>query len=117
MRRWRRFFAPHHAYGGGGIWHRRPSVGAGLLRDPKRTEYVGNPFIYNQISRRLDWPCSTCSSFNRSSAWRAAQETADLTHTERRRLAAMGGLFRCFFFGLTLNRRRPYDRFTGEFLP
>ena len=62
--------------------------GAGLLAT-KATEYVGNPFLYIKIPV-IGLALLNVFLVHRSSAWRA-HKNRDLTHTERRRLAAMGG--------------------------
>lgn len=63
-------------------------TGAGLLAT-KATEYVGNPFFYIKVPA-IGLALLNVLLVHRSSAWRA-HKTRDLTHTERRRLAAMGG--------------------------
>jgi hypothetical protein len=63
-------------------------TGAGLLAT-KATEYVGNPFLYIKIPA-IGLALLNVFLVHRSSAWRAHKKR-DLTDTERRRLAAMGG--------------------------
>lgn len=63
-------------------------TGAGLLAT-KATEYVGNPFLYIKIPS-IGLALLNVFLVHRSSAWRA-HEHRELTNTERRRLAAMGG--------------------------
>jgi hypothetical protein len=63
-------------------------IGAGLLAT-KATEYVGNPFLF------VKFPAIALGLLNvalvhRTSAWRA-HFTRELSQTERRQLAAMGG--------------------------
>jgi hypothetical protein len=63
-------------------------TGAGLLAT-KATEYVGNPFLF------VKFPAIALGLLNvalvhRMSAWRA-HFTRELSQTERRQLAAMGG--------------------------
>src|SRR5262249_60823390 len=70
--------------------------GAGLLAT-KATEYVGNPFLYIKIPA-IGLALLNVFLAHRSSAWRA-HKSRDLTYTERRRLAAMGGI--SLFFWLT----------------
>jgi hypothetical protein len=70
--------------------------GAGLLAT-KATEYVGNPFLYIKIPA-IGLALLNVFLVHRSSAWRA-HKNRDLTSTERRRLAAMGGT--SLFFWLT----------------
>src|SRR6266436_2187121 len=70
--------------------------GAGLLAT-KATEYVGNPFLYIKIPA-IGLALLNVFLVHRSSAWRA-YKNRDLTYTERRRLAAMGGT--SLFFWLT----------------
>src|SRR5262249_22983406 len=70
--------------------------GAGLLAT-KATEYVGNPFLYIKIPA-IGLALLNVFLAHRSSAWRA-HKNRDLTYTERRRLAAMGGA--SLFFWLT----------------
>lgn len=62
--------------------------GAGLL-GTKATEYLGNPFLYIKILA-IGLALLNVFLVHRSSAWRAHKKR-DLTYTERRRLAAMGG--------------------------
>ena len=62
--------------------------GAGLLAT-KATEYIGNPFLY------VKFPAIALALLNvglihRTSAWRA-HSSRELSNTERRQLAAMGG--------------------------
>ncbi len=63
-------------------------TGAGLLAT-KATEYIGNPFLYIKISA-IGLALLNVFLVHRSCAWRA-HKNRDLTYTERRRLAAMGG--------------------------
>ena len=62
--------------------------GAGMLAT-KATEYVGNPFLYIKIPA-IGLALLNVFLVRRSSAW-GAHKNRDLTYTERRRLAAMGG--------------------------
>ena len=70
--------------------------GSGLLAT-KATEYIGNPFLYIKIPV-IGLALLNVFLVHRSSAWRA-HKSRDLTYTERRRLAAMGGT--SLFFWLT----------------
>jgi hypothetical protein len=71
-------------------------TGAGLLAT-KATEYVGNPFLYIKIPV-IGLALLNVFLLHHSSAWRA-HKNRELTYTERRRLAAMGGT--SLFFWLT----------------
>jgi hypothetical protein len=72
------------------------AIGAGLLAT-KATEYVGNPFLYIKIPA-IGLALLNVFLVRRSPAW-SAHKNRDLTYTERRRLAAMGGS--SLFFWLT----------------